>query len=87
MGSVEDQVVGPSTVRRYLGPQIADTLAPTGPVVLVRAALPGTTFEADGRRYPLHDGLHGVAQVRVRREPILVALVPKLKTVFRRHAE
>jgi membrane fusion protein (multidrug efflux system) len=77
--SVADDVVGPAEVRRYLGPDAADTVALSGPLVLVRARLPGRSFTADGNRYAFFDGLPGRADVRVRTEPILSSLIPGLK--------
>jgi membrane fusion protein (multidrug efflux system) len=77
--SVADDVVGPAEVRRYLGPDAADTVALTGPLVLVRARLPARSFSVDGKTYAFFDGLPGRADVRVRTEPILLTLVPALK--------
>jgi hypothetical protein len=54
----------------------------TGPVVRVSARLAGDTFEADGRVRRFHDGMWGRAEVRVRSERVLVALVPALKALF-----
>jgi hypothetical protein len=48
-------------------------------VVLVTARLPAETFEADREVYRYHDGMHGTAEVRIRSERIVTALVPGLK--------
>jgi biotin carboxyl carrier protein len=80
--SVDDEIVGPNEARRYLGPDIADALTITGPVVIVRARLPGPSFKAEGKTYLYHNGMHGQAEVRVRSEKILVTLVPGLKPIF-----
>ncbi len=79
--SVGDEVVGPEEARRYLGPAIADASPIEGPVVLVFADLPSPTFEADGGRYRFHDGMWGRAEVRVRSQRILEALVPGIKAL------
>lgn len=80
--SVGDEVVGPAEAQRYLGEEVADAVELTGPVVRVEAHLTSDTFEAEGRVRRYHDGMWGKAEVRVRSEPVLVALVPALKAVF-----
>ncbi|WP_224241414.1 HlyD family efflux transporter periplasmic adaptor subunit [Hyalangium gracile] len=77
--SVGDQIVGPAEVRRFLGPEIADALELEGPMVLVRARLPSSTFTSKGRTFNYFDGMLARADARVRAERILVALVPGLK--------
>jgi hypothetical protein len=81
--SVGDEVVGPAEARRYLGAEIGDTVQPAGPVVILKARLPRPTFQAEGRSYRFHNGMHGNAEVEVRREKILLTLVPGLKALFR----
>jgi multidrug efflux pump subunit AcrA (membrane-fusion protein) len=81
--SVGDEVVGPSEARRYLGAEIGDSVQLTGPVVILRARLPRPTFQAEGRTYRFHNGMHGNAEVEVRSEKILLTLVPGLKALFR----
>ena len=82
VADVGSEVVGPAEARRYLGDEIADAATLGGPVVLVTARLPSLTFEAEGRTRRYHDGMWGKAEVRVRSEPILVALIPALKALF-----
>lgn len=77
--SITEGVVGPNEAKRMLGPQLADTLPLGGGVVMVRARLPTRTFVSDGTEYPYHDGMGGVAEVRMRDETILEMLVPALK--------
>jgi membrane fusion protein (multidrug efflux system) len=77
--SVGDQIVGPTEVRRFLGPAIADALKLEGPMVLVRARLPSPTFTSKGKSFNYFDGMLARADARVRQERILVALVPGLK--------
>jgi multidrug resistance efflux pump len=77
--TVTDEVIGPAEVARYLGPTIGDALPRTGPVVLVRARLPKTTFLADDEEYRYHDGMLGIAEVRVRSRTIVEHLFPELR--------
>lgn len=81
--SISDDVVGPAEVRRYLGPDLADVVPLNGPLVLVRARLPGRTFVADDQRYTFFDGLPGHADVRLRSVPIIMALIPALRGLHR----
>ena len=75
-------MLGPEEARRALGPGLADATPLSGPVVLVEASLPALKFTSDGREYPYYDGLWGQAEVRLRSEPILFALVPSLKALW-----
>ena len=77
--SVGDEVIGPAEARRYLGGRIADGIAINGPVVVVEASLPSTTFEADDKVYEYHDGMLGLAEARVRSRRIIEALIPQLE--------
>jgi multidrug efflux pump subunit AcrA (membrane-fusion protein) len=80
--AVGDELVGPNEVRRYLGPEVAESVEVHGAVVLVRARLPARTFDAEGRRLTYFDGMPGTAQVRVTSERILLSLVPGLKALL-----
>lgn len=85
---VEDvgrEVVGVAEVRRFLGPETADTLrlGQNGSYVLVRGKLPARTFVSEGHSYGYFDGLTGTAEIRVRKESILVLLLPALKGLSR----
>ncbi|ACY18314.1 HlyD family efflux transporter periplasmic adaptor subunit [Haliangium ochraceum] len=77
--TVADEVIGPTEAVRYLGPQAADALSITGPVVLVGARLPSTTFTTDDGVFNYHDGMQGIAEVRVRDRTILEHLFPALR--------
>jgi membrane fusion protein, multidrug efflux system len=79
--SVADEVVGPTEVRRFLGAEISDTVAVNGPVILVKARLPGRSFVVDGKTYNYFDGMQGVAEARVRSESVLVTFIPALKAL------
>ena len=82
--SIGDEVVGPAEAKRFLGPGIGDAVPLTGSVVFVTARLPAPSFEADGRTYAYHDGILGTAEVRVRSEKVLFALVPALRALWSR---
>jgi hypothetical protein len=76
---VGDQILGPSEAARYLGRDLGDAFAIGGPVVVVQAALPSTSFEADGQRYDFTSGMFGKAEAVVRDEPVAYAFVPGLR--------
>lgn len=82
--SVGEESVGPAEARRFLGPGIGDAVRLDGPVFVVTARLPSPTFEVGGRTYAYHDGILGRAEVKVRSERILLALVPGLKSLWNR---
>ena len=79
---VGDELVGPGEVRRYLGPELAESLTVNGAVVLVRAHTPSRFFEADGKRLAYVDGMLGTAHARVKSERIVTTIVPGLKALF-----
>ena len=81
---VADEVVGPEEAKRLLGPEVANAIPLNGPLVRVEARFPSAAFEADGKQYVLHDGMWGAAEVRVRDESLLAALVPGLRAVLER---
>lgn len=80
--SVGNEVVGPAEVKRFLGQELADTVAVHEPVILVQARLPQSSFTADGKTFSYYDGMQGTADARVRAESVLVTLVPGLKALF-----
>jgi membrane fusion protein (multidrug efflux system) len=80
--SVGDEVLGPAEAKRTLGEGLADAVQLNGPVVRVEARLPAETFEAEGKVRRYHDGMPGNAEVSIRSERVLVALVPALKALF-----
>ncbi|MFY0576355.1 efflux RND transporter periplasmic adaptor subunit [Cystobacter fuscus] len=79
---VGDGLVGPEEVRRYLGPELADSLTVNGAVVLVRAHAPSRFFEADGKQLAYFDGMQGTVDARVKSERIILTIIPGLKTLF-----
>ncbi|HEY2746045.1 MAG TPA: HlyD family efflux transporter periplasmic adaptor subunit [Polyangia bacterium] len=83
--SVSDEVVGPSEAKRFLGPDIADSMSVDGPVVLVRARLEARHFlsdSSDGRPLSYYDGLQARAQAAIRSERIAGMLLPALKVLW-----
>jgi multidrug resistance efflux pump len=80
--SIGDEIIGPAEAKRYLGPGVADGVVVDGPVVLVRATLPSTSFASEGRTYRYFDGLPARAEARVRSESIIMSFLPALKVLF-----
>jgi hypothetical protein len=81
---IDDEIIGPQELRRVLGREVGDAVSVNGPVVVVHAALKGTSFTAAGRSYRYYDGMYGVARARVRSERILSALVPGVRLITER---
>jgi len=77
--SIADEIIGPAEAKRFLGPDVADSVDLREPVVLVRASLPSRHFTSDGDRFDYYDGLHGEAQARVRSQPLLLRVFPALR--------
>ncbi len=75
---VGDQIIGPTEAARYLGRELGDAFAITGPVVLVHAHLSGDSFTSQGNEYRFHHGMHGTAEVAVRTKSIVRTLFPEL---------
>lgn len=75
VADVSDEIVGPAEARRFLGGEIADAVVLAGPVVVVRARLPSSSFVADGQHYRYYDGLYGRAEVSVRTRRMWRALL------------
>jgi membrane fusion protein (multidrug efflux system) len=80
---VSEEVIGPLEVKRYLGQELGDALdIQGGAKVLVTAKVDASSFTSDGVPYGYYDGLTGIADVRVRRQPLIVMLIPALKVVL-----
>lgn len=79
---VGDEIVGPAELKRYLGPELGDTLEVKGPTLLVEAHLSGNTFLAQGERFHYYDGMRARADVRLRTASVSVALIPGLRYLF-----
>ena len=78
VSAVASEVIGPAEARRYLGEEVAELPLPPS-VVMVNARLLSPTFDADGTSYRYHDGMHGMAEVEIRSERIITALIPGLR--------
>lgn len=80
--SIDDEVVGSEEARRFLGPVLSDTVAVSGPVILVRAKLPSTAFRSQKQLYDYFDGMIGFAEVPIRTENVVVSLFPGLRALL-----
>lgn len=83
LDSVAGEVVGPAEARRLLGPVAGDAVPLEGALAVVTAPLPSPTFEVDGQTFSYRDGMPTRAEVRVRSERLVFALLPSLKGVWR----
>lgn len=76
---IGSEVIGPTEVARFVGPERADAVKVPGPVVVVKARLEQRVIDIDGRQYAVFDGMLGKLELRVRTENILVTMVPGLR--------
>ncbi|MFO0574288.1 MAG: HlyD family efflux transporter periplasmic adaptor subunit [Polyangia bacterium] len=79
---VADEVIGPQIARRYLPAGSADSLALSGPVVLVQAQLLDQHFSVDRHSFAYYEGMHGTAEARVEAQSLLITLIPALRALF-----
>lgn len=82
---VAPDIIGPDDAERYVGKEIAQTLSLSGPIVMVRTALPLDTFESfdvANERFRYRDGMLAQAEVSVRKQPLIIALVPGLDQIY-----
>lgn len=78
--AISSEVLGASDARsRYLGERLGDSLPITGTVVVVEARLSSPEFEADHRRFQLHDGMVGIAEIQLGARSVLETLIPGLQ--------
>jgi membrane fusion protein (multidrug efflux system) len=82
LGSVAGEVIGPAEARRLLGPVAGDAVPLEGALAVVTAPLPSPTFEVAGESYAYRDGMPSRAEVRIRSERLLFALLPALKSLW-----
>ena len=80
--TIGEQVLGPSEVRRFLGPELADVLPITGPSLIVTASLPPDGFAADGKSFQYSHGLPGQARACLRTRSILKAFLPEARRLL-----
>jgi multidrug resistance efflux pump len=74
--SVSDELVGPTELRRVLGPELGDAVPLQGPHVVIEAKVPNPTFVADGRTYSYYTGMPGTAWVQVRARNGWLVMLP-----------
>jgi membrane fusion protein (multidrug efflux system) len=77
--SVSDEVLGPSEIRRYLGPELADAVRLEEPSVIVTALVPADGFRCNGRLYRFTQGLPGEARAQLRTHSLLMMLLPEIR--------
>jgi membrane fusion protein (multidrug efflux system) len=77
--AVAAEIIGPAEAKRFLGPDVADTVDLREPVVLVHAKLSSRQFLSGGELFDYFDGLHAEAQARVRAEPLLLRAFPAFR--------
>ena len=77
--SADTAVVGPNEVRRFLGQELSDAVKLEGPVFLVQAALPTSTFTVDHHTYRYYDGMQGRVHARARKTRVLLLMFPWLR--------
>jgi membrane fusion protein (multidrug efflux system) len=82
IASIGDEAVGPGEVRRFLGAELGDTVEVSGPMILVEGTLPSLTFTEEGQRLRYVNGMSGKADASLKRERILVLLIPALRALF-----
>jgi multidrug efflux pump subunit AcrA (membrane-fusion protein) len=80
--SIGEQTIGPNEIRRFMGPEIADTVHFDGAGVLATLALPDGQFQARGGKHPYHHGMQGTAELRVSSQRIIFLLFPALRAAF-----
>jgi membrane fusion protein (multidrug efflux system) len=81
LDAVAGEVIGPAEARRLLGPVAGDAVPLEGALAVVTAPLPSATFDVDGQTYSFRDGMPTRAEVRIRSERLLFALLPALKSL------
>ncbi|MES1244442.1 MAG: HlyD family efflux transporter periplasmic adaptor subunit [Acidobacteriota bacterium] len=79
--SVAGEVIGPAEARRLLGSVAGDAVPLQGALAVVTAPLPSSTFEVSGETYAYRDGMPSQAEVRVKSERLLFALLPALRSL------
>lgn len=79
---VAEHVIGPNEVQRYLGSEFRDSVAIQGPIVFVWAHPREKFFKVQEQTYSYHHGMIGKADVPMKKEKIIVALLPALRMLF-----
>jgi multidrug resistance efflux pump len=82
--ALDDELVGPAEMKRYLGPDLADVVPLAGALLVARIYLPRPTFEAEGRQFNYFDGMVGKVHVRLATRSVLLSLFPFLRALTSR---
>jgi multidrug efflux pump subunit AcrA (membrane-fusion protein) len=82
LDSVAGEVIGPAEARRLLGPVAGDAVPLEGALAVATAQLPSSTFKVAGESYAYRDGMPSRAEVRVKSERLVFALLPALKSLW-----
>jgi hypothetical protein len=78
--SISNEIIGPQEAARFLGAGQADAMKLQGPgFVIVKAKLPGRTFQTEQRTLHYYHGMQAVSEVRITNKPFLVTLLPALE--------
>jgi hypothetical protein len=77
--TVSDDTVSPAAVKRFLGAEYGEDLSVRGSVLLAEGRFLSPTFAVDGITYRRHSGMRGKALLRLRTQPIVLALLPFLR--------
>jgi GAF domain-containing protein len=80
ISSVGPEILEPGDATRYAGKDASADFPVSGRVIVVRASLPVVSPGSSPAAY--HDGVTGVAEVSVRSESVIVALIPGLRKIF-----
>lgn len=78
---VSREGVGSNEAGKIIGASLADAmrLPQDGSWVIVKARLPGRTFETEHNILPYHHGMQATTEVRIAEKPFLVALFPAIE--------
>lgn len=80
---VSEEAIGPNEVKRLLGGERSDAVSLDGGAkVMVTARLRAANFVSDGHSYGYFDGLTGKAEILVRRESLIVTLIPAFRKIL-----
>lgn len=83
LSSVGAHVLGPREIARYLGNEVAGSLALEGSTVIAKAELPTCTFTSDREVFRFHQGMSGTGDVQLRSDALWAVLFPDLRKVWR----
>lgn len=78
---VSPEAIGSNEAAKYVGATIADALKipQGGSYVIVRARLPGRTFQTEHHTFSYHHGMQAKTEVKIASKPFLVSLLPALE--------